>query len=68
MLNRNYRVATDADLIVGAEVFCYYVTPTPAPASLGTVVSAPDREGWVDVVTVDGAKHNFNADRLGVLR
>jgi hypothetical protein len=68
MINREYREATEADLTLRARVFCYYVGPTPSAATLGEVASIPDHEGWVTVRTDDGKTHDFNAERLAVLR
>ena len=67
-MNREYREATAADLTLRARVFCYYIAPTPSPATLGEVASEADWEGWVTVRTDDGKCHDFNAERLAVLR
>ena len=67
-MNHDYRVATAADMIEGATVFCYYVSPTPNESNIGTLGHV-DSRGWANAYAADGSRIGyFNAERLAVLR
>lgn len=68
MRNAEFRLCESEDLTRGRIAYCYYLSPDPIPSAMGTIVSDPESDGWVEVATYEGKRHHFNADRLAVKR